>query len=214
MAIVAIEAQKRDQKGSKYARRYRRQGMVPGIFYIHGHESVPLLFNFKSLTNFLSRAHGLISLKVEGEKEERNCVVKDVQYDPVTQAVQHLDLQGVTMGEKIELSVPLVLKGTPAGVKLGGIVEQSLFELDIECFPRDIPDHLEYDISAMEIGDSISVEDLSYDKITILNDPSENVVNVAVPKVVEEVVEEEAEITEPELIGAAEKEEEEEKEEE
>jgi large subunit ribosomal protein L25 len=214
MSAVVIEAQKRDETGSRNARRYRREGKIPGVFYIDGGEAVHLWFDAKQLTYFLNHAHGLVDLEVSGDKSALKCVLKDVQYHPVNEEPLHVDFLGVKMGEKLQLSISLVLRGTPEGVKSGGILEHMIRELDIECLPKDIPNHLEYDISHMDLGDAIHVKDLAYDNITILNDPSETIALVELPKVtvseVEEIEETEEEMMEPEVIGKGKQEEEEE----
>lgn len=216
MAAVVIEAQKRDVGGSRNARRYRREGKVPGVYYIGGNEAVHLLFDAKQLTYFLNHAHGLVDLEVSGEKSPFKCVLKDVQYHPLNEEPLHVDFLGVKMGEKLQLSVPLVLRGTPDGVKLGGILEHVIRELDIECLPKDIPDHLEFDVSHLGLGKSVHVEDLKFENVTILNDPSETIALVELPKVaiteVEKVEEAGEEIMEPEVIGKGKQEEEEEEE--
>ena len=212
---AVIEAKKRELMGKKNAKNYRGEGNIPGVYYFHGNEAIPLLFDGMKLTQFLMGHRGLIDLKIEGEKEPLKCFLKDYQRDPVTDVPIHVDFQGVKMGEKIVIYVPLVVRGTPAGVKVGGIMEHITRELEIECFPKDLPEILEVDVSQLEIGDSIHIEDLKYENITILDDPEETVVLVEAPRiVVEEEVseEEEEELTEPELIGEKKEEEEEEEE--
>jgi large subunit ribosomal protein L25 len=199
---VVIEAKKRELVGKKNAKNYRDEGNIPGVYYFHGNEAIHLLFDGTKLTQFLHGRRGLIDLKIEGEKEPLKCFLKDYQFDPVTDRPIHVDFQGVKMGEKIVVDVPLVITGTPAGVKAGGILEHITRELEIECLPRYLPETLEVDVTELEIGDSIHIEDLKYDNIVILNDPEETIVLVEAPRiVVEEEVEEEEELTEPELIG-------------
>lgn len=213
MATIVVEAKKRDKSGSGQARKYRRSGLTPGVLYSHGDDAISLLFDAKMLTYFIGHSHGLVDLSVEGEKEARKCVVKDVQYHPVTEEVMHVDFLGVKMGEKLTISVPLVLKGVAPGIKHGGILEHMLRELEIECMPKDIPDQLEVDVTGMEVGSSIHVSDLSYENLEILNDPSETVAVIELAKVAlkdeEAAVEAEAELEEPELIRDSKKEEDE-----
>ena len=213
MASVVVEAKKRDKSGTGNARKYRRSGLTPGVLYSHGNDALSLLFDAKMLSYFIGHSHGLIDLSVEGEKEARKCVVKDVQYHPVTEDVIHVDFLAVKMGEKLTISVPLVLKGTAAGIKHGGILEHMLRELEIECMPKDIPDQLEVDVTGMDIGNSIHVADLRYENIEILNDPSETVAIIELAKVAvkeeEEEVEAEEGLEEPELIRDSKKDEDE-----
>ncbi|RMI09638.1 MAG: 50S ribosomal protein L25 [Calditrichaeota bacterium] len=210
MATVAVEAKRRDLKGSRNARRLRREGWVPGVFYLHGEAPIPLQFDFKALSHFVQHGHGLVDLKIEGEKSPRKCVLKEVQYHPVTDDIIHVDFQGVIMGEKIQVTVPLVLTGTSKGVKEGGILEHLIHEIDIECFPKDIPEALEVDISHLGLGDALHVKDLHFENVTILEEPDLTIAVVEAPRVAveEAVTEEEEEITEPEVIGAKKEEEE------
>ena len=142
--------------------------------------------------------------KIEGEKEPKKCVIKEIQRDPVSGKFLHVDFLGVRMGEKITVTVPLVLNGTPAGVKSGGIMEHLIRELEIECFPRHLPEKLEVDVSNLEIGDSIHVSNLKFENMAILDDPDSAVVVIEAPRVVVEEVEEAVEEempTEPEVIS-------------
>lgn len=199
---VVIEAKKRELVGKKNARNYRDEGNVPGVYYFHGNEAIHLLFDGAKLTQFLHGRRGLIDLKIEGEKEPLKCFLKDYQFNPVTDTPIHVDFQGVKMGEKIVVDVPLVVVGTPAGVKAGGILEHITRELEIECLPKYLPETLEVDVTELEIGDSIHIEDLKYENIVILNESDETVALVEAPRiVVEEELEEEEELLEPELIG-------------
>lgn len=199
---VLIEAKKRDLVGKKNAKNYRREGYIPGVYYFHGNEAVPLLFEAMKLKQLLSGTRALIDLKIEDQKEPLKCFLKDFQQDPLTDETIHIDFQGVKMGEKITLEVPLILRGTPIGVKTGGIVEHLIRELEIECLPSHLPEFLEIDISHMDIGDSIHIDELNFENLRILNDPEETVVLVETPRiVVEEEVAAEEELEEPELIG-------------
>jgi large subunit ribosomal protein L25 len=173
--------------------------------------------NQKEFESKLLHAHGLLELEVEGEKEKLQCVLKDLQIDPVKETLVHADFQGVKLGEKLTLDIPIVLKGTAAGVKAGGILEFITREVEIECFPNDIPDNLEIDVTDLEIGDSVRIKDLKFEKIRILDDEDETILIVEHAKVVQEleeaeVAEGEEEVQEPEVITSR-REEEEEKEE-
>lgn len=198
---VVIEAKRRDMLGKTHLKKYRREGYIPGVYYFHGNEAIPLLFDSKKMVQFLTGHRGLIDLQIEGEKEPLKCFLKDYQLDPVTDVPIHFDFQGVKMGEKITVYVPLIVRGTPAGVKNGGIAEHLIRELEIECLPSHLPEFLEIDISHLEIGDSIHIKDLSFENVRILNDSEETVVLVETPRIVveEEVAEEE--MVEPERIG-------------
>ncbi|MBN2365260.1 MAG: 50S ribosomal protein L25 [Calditrichaeota bacterium] len=218
MSQTKLEAKIREKTGKGAARKYRYDGWIPAEFYSAHDENIHLLLNTKEFENILSHGHGLFNLKVDGKKEDFQCVIKDIQLDPVLGYVLHADFQGVKLGEKLTLTVPISLKGTAAGIKAGGILEFVIRELEVECLPKDIPDHLELDISGLQIGDSLRVKDLSYENIRILDDSDETIVLVDHPRLVQEAEEEEEaeellleeEQKEPELVRSRKKEEEEE----
>jgi large subunit ribosomal protein L25 len=199
---AVIEAKRRDAVGKKNSKKHRNEGLTPGVYYFHGNEAVPILLDSLKLTHFLTGHRGLIDLKIEGEKEPLKCFLKEYQVDPVTDIPIHIDFQGVKMGEKMTVGVPVVLRGTPAGVKAGGIMEHITREFEIECLPSHLPEILEVDVSQLNIGDSIHIKELNFENIRILDDPDETVVLVEAPRiVVEEEVAAEEEMAEPELIG-------------
>ncbi|MEJ2049464.1 MAG: 50S ribosomal protein L25 [Calditrichota bacterium] len=213
MAELKLKAQKRDMIGRGAAKKYRQDGWIPAEYYSSQKDNIHLIFNQKEFESKLLHAHGLLELEVEGEKEKVQCVLKDLQIDPVKETLVHADFQGVKLGEKLTLDIPIVLKGTAAGVKAGGILEFITREVEIECFPNDIPDNLEIDVTGLEIGDSVRIKDLKFDKIRILDDEDDTILIVEHAKVVQEleeaeVEEGEEEVQEPEVITARREEEE------
>ena len=220
MEKVILEAVER-KNISKHSRNVlRNSGRVPGVFYSRHVEPIaidvpqqlinPIVFTAKT---------NLISLKLK-DHEEYECIMKDVQFDPLTDEILHFDLLGVTRGEKIQIEVPLQLLGSAIGVKEGGVLQQNLYKFDVECFPKDIPQSLSIDVSEIKLGDSINVSDLSFKDIAILNPEDTVVVAVNHPKIEIEVEEEEVEeiaegeeAAEPEVIGKGKETEEEKKEE-
>ncbi len=202
--VHEIEATLREERGKEKAKKLRKQGFIPGVFYEKGKEAIPLAFNGKDLQKFLGESHAIVEIKVKGKKRNLKAIIKDIQTHPLTDEVIHVDFQGVTMSEKLTAVVPVVLKGTPQGVKLGGMLEHLIRELEIECYPKDLPEKLEIDVSGLNVGDSIHVSDLKFENIRILDDPSETIAVVEGRKVGEEegVVEEapETEVSEPEVI--------------
>jgi len=206
---------------TKHGRKIlRNSGRVPGVFYSKRLEPIAIdvqqqLINplvFTSKTN-------LITLKVK-DHDEYECIIKDVQFDPVTDKILHFDLLGVTRGEKIQLEVPVQLMGSAVGVKEGGVLQQNIYKFDVECLPSNIPQYLNIDVTELKLGDSIHVRDLSFENITILNPKETVVVAVTHPKVEVEATEEEGEeiieegeAAEPEVIGKGKEAEDEKKEE-
>jgi len=211
---ASVNVQKRTESGKKIAKRLRREGKIPGVFYFHGEESTNLIVDSKELLGVISDEISLINLKFDDESE-RQCVIRDIQFDPVNSQPVHIDFMGIKQGEKIHIIIPLHIEGTPKGVKDGGgILQQSTREVEIECLPRDIPEHLSVDVSSLDVGESIHIRDLSFEKITILSEPERSIATVIAPKVVkeeavegEELAEVEGEQVEPEVIGKSDKEE-------
>ena len=220
MEKVIIEANERKTINKRSRNSLRNEGRVPGVLYGSRMEPIPIDVTRLEINPLVFTAKtNLISLKLDGH-EEYECVIKDVQFDPVTDEVLHFDLIGLTRGEKIQLEVPIKLLGNAVGVKEGGLLQESMHKLSIECLPKDIPQLLELEVTELNIGDSIHVSDLNFENITILNPENTIVVSVVLPKVeieVEEVEEgeelaEEEGAAEPEVIGKGKETEEENKE--
>lgn len=181
----AVVAQIREERGRRLIGRMRREGRIPGIFYLHGEDPLSLSFDGKNLSYFISHNRGLMDLQIEGEKSARKVILKDVQYDPITENVMHVDFMGVVMGEKMTVSVALSLIGEAIGVKNGGRLASPLREVTVECLPKDIPEVLEVDISELKIGDSIHIEDLKFENVEIQADPRDLVAAVETSRVAE-----------------------------
>jgi large subunit ribosomal protein L25 len=213
MENVILKANKRktDKKAEKNS--IRNSGKVPGVFYMKEHESIPLYATEKELNPlvFTSDTH-IISLQMDGF-EEHECIIKDIQFDPITDKVLHFDLLGLTKGEAFQIEIPVQLHGNPIGVKEGGIIQHSIHKLEIECLPKDIPQHIDIDISALKLGDAFHVRDLSLENISILTSKDAVIVTITHPKVEKEPTptEElgEGVATQPELVGKGKEEEEE-----
>ena len=216
MEKVILEAKKREKTDKASRNALRKNGRVPAVFYSKHHNPLSVDVSERALHPlvFTSKTH-LISLNV-GEAENLDCIIKDVQFDPVTEKVVHIDLLGLQKGEKIQIEVPVQLLGSPIGLKEGGILQQSLYKIEIECLPSEIPEHIKIDITNLKLGDSIHIADLKFDNFEILNQEEVIIVSITHPKVEveEKPAEAEEESAEPEVIGkgkAEDKEEEEEK---
>ena len=182
----SLIARVREARGKGPARQLRQQGFVPGIYYHHGDPNIPFSVSAVDLQHLLRRRHTLISLALEGQ-EARECVLRDLQRDPVTSEILHLDLMGILAGEKLVVDVPIRLAGVPEGVRTGGgILQSGLKALSVECLPRDIPEYIEVDVSALKIGQSIHVSHLSYPNLRLLDNPQDTVASVQPPTVLVE----------------------------
>jgi len=217
MEKTTLKASERKQFNKSAIRKIRKEGRVPGVFY--SKHNPPLHIDVLDTTInplvFTSKTH-LISLEIEGQ-EERECIIKDIQFDPVTDKVIHFDLLGLTKGEKIVLEVPVQLVGTPIGVKEGGVIQHVMHKLEVECLPRNIPEHIVVDVSELKLGDSIHIGDLQIEEVEFIDPKESLIVQVTHAKVQEEVapateegVEEEP--AEPEVIAKGKVEEKEEEE--
>lgn len=168
MAEITLAAKKREISNKGAVKALRREERVPGVLYSRHHEPVAFSVEEKAIKPlvFTTESH-LVNLAVE-EGETLQAVIKDIQFDPVTDRIIHFDLHGVKPGETIEVEVPLQLKGQAAGVRAGGNLRHSLHKIVVSVLPKDIPSHIEVDISNLNTGQSIHVGDLSYDNMEIV----------------------------------------------
>jgi large subunit ribosomal protein L25 len=221
---AVLKVEQRTETGKGAARRIRASGKIPGNVYGHGEEPTAVqadALQFKALISRISTENTLVDLEVDGAKP-RAVLIREIQRHPYRADILHVDFFEITAGEKIRVAVPVHLTGTAKGVKNGGILQVVRHEIELECLPRDIPQSFEADVSDMEIGDSLHIEDLDTGDVTLLEDASLTVCTVVAPKVVA-VEEEEAELEieglelleegeEPEVITARGDDEEEEEE--
>jgi large subunit ribosomal protein L25 len=210
MAIVSFNATARDQAGKGSARTLRSKGMIPAVIYGHGRDPQSLSLNARDLDKLLAHIQAestVIEVSVGGTTSKT--LIREIQRHPIKRQILHVDFQALVAGEKVTVSIPIVLEGIAEGVRLeGGVLDQTLRELEIEVDPSNIPDHIEYDVTNMVIGDSVHVSDLKLPEgVEVLDDPETSVAVLAAPRaVIEEtaVVEpvEGAEgVAEPEVIG-------------
>jgi len=215
MEKILVKADKRPEIGKGSARSLRRQGVLPAVVY-GVNESTPIKVESRQLTKLITSGvgeHSLITIALnEGGKNasEHPVLIKDYQMDPVSDELLHVDFIEVSLEKIVNVTIPLVIVKEPAGVKMGGILEHRLREIEIECLPTQIPDKIEVDAGHIEIGHSLHVSDLtSPEGAKIVSDASEVVLSVSAPRVEEEApAEAEAEAAEPELVKSKGKEEE------
>ncbi|MBC7756859.1 MAG: 50S ribosomal protein L25/general stress protein Ctc [Bdellovibrio sp.] len=165
---ISINAVKRDVKGTGASRRARRAGNVPGVVYGGGKDAVNLEMNHKEL--FLQFRHeafhaSILDLILDGKKE--SVLLRDYQMHPVRNTIQHIDFQRVSANEKIHVKVPFhfLHEDTAPGVKVGGgIVAHILTEAEVSCLPKDLPEFIEVDLAALEIGQSVHLSQITLPK--------------------------------------------------
>lgn len=215
-----IKAEKRTQLGKNASGRLRRQGFVPAILYGESVANVPLILKKKDIIEILKSETGENTIfKVAFDSEERDVMIKEVQINPITDELTHVDLIQISMDKPVRVSVPVELVGEPIGVKAeGGIVDFLLRELDIECLPREIPEAIKVDISNLHLHQSFKVQNLELPAgIKVLHDPHAAIVVISsVAEEAEVATTEEAveavEMKEPEVIKKERKKEEKEEE--
>jgi large subunit ribosomal protein L25 len=200
MAVV-FKAQARREAGSRSARRLRAQGLIPGIIYGHQQDPQPVTLNEHEVE--LALQHGERLLEVRLGRKKHNVLIKDVQYDTFGQKVLHVDLARVDLNERVEVTVPIVLRGTPAGDAEGGVLHQVLNAVSIECLVTAIPEEIRAAVGELGIGDTLYVRDLPLpDGATLLDDPDASVCTVSVvAEEVEAPAEEAPAAAEPEVVG-------------
>jgi large subunit ribosomal protein L25 len=215
MSGQAIEVKARQAFGTNANRRLRKEGLIPGIVYGQNKETISIAVDPRRIEEILGSASGSNTIfrlqMTEGEQEFKlDMMLRDVQIDPVTDELLHVDFLRLDMSAAIQVKVPVELQGTAPGVKeQGGRMEFVHREMLIECMPGDIPDSIPVDISEMEIGDAVRVQDLDLDeKLTSLDSETMVLVVLNAPRAVEEEEPEEelAEGEEPAAEGEEEKE--------
>ena len=210
MERITINVEPRQKIGKGGARSLRREGYVPAVLYKKGSSTVVQL-NEKEISRLISRTAGeQIIVNLQFPDEARQAIIKDFQRDPVLGNLLHVDFQEISATETIKVAVHIVLKGEPIGVKRDkGVLQYGIREIEVECLPDRIPGHIDVDVSNLEVGQSIHVEDLRLGEgIKVLTDPKD--VIVAVTAVKEEVAAPAApEVVEPEVIKKGKKVEEE-----
>ena len=155
-----IEVHKRDEMGSRDVKGLRKEGKIPGVYYSNDSKSsIPFyMIDSDLILAFRSSAH-LYQVSVGGKL--RNVIFKEVQYHPVTDDILHVDIYGVSLKEKIGIKVPISLIGEAKGVAVdGGHLMQAMNDIDIKCFPAEIPEFIEVDVAELGINESINVKDL------------------------------------------------------
>ena len=206
MATASLAATPRSATGKGAARSLRRDGQVPAIIYGHAREAQSLAINTRELERLLNRVSAettVIELSLDGRVTRT--LIREIQRHPFKRTIIHVDFQELVAGEKVTVDVPIVIVGTAAGVREGGILDQVMRELSVEVDPMNIPNHIDVDVTELTIGHSVHVSDLVLPEgVTVLDDPDATVAVVSAPKVVEETpvaaTETEA-IAEPEVIG-------------
>jgi len=201
---LKLEVREREDSGSRRTRRLRADGFIPGVLYGKGHARAIVVpeRELRAAMTGPSGLHAILDVVIEGQKTVHPSILADYQQDPIRGTISHIDLREVRLDQPIHATVTIQLVGEAAGVKTGGMLSLVAREVQVEALPADVPEHIEVDVSHMEVGDVLRLADISaIDNVTLLDDPHETVIaTVSVPRGFAEL--EEAEAAEAEAAAA------------
>ena len=193
MEEIRLKAENRVQGGKNVARRLRKEGVIPAVLYGKDVEPLSLGISAREWKLLQSRVKSNTIIKMEltrnDKAEERPVMLKDIQRAILTDAVVHIDFLQVSMERSVQVEVPIHLVGEPVGLVKGGVIEQHLRSIMVESLPGQIPEKIEVDISALDIGDSLHVKEISLPGIKLLAPPDVAVIGVTPPQAEEKPVE-------------------------
>ena len=182
MEFVQIAVKPRPNQGSSVARRLRRDGQVPGVLYGLQRPNMPLTIPLAELDRFLKSGSRLVELRLEDKT--RAAIVREVQHDPVTEEILHVDFVRVDKDVAVEDRVPIVWKGRPKGTSQGGIFQAIVNEVRVSCRPLDLPREIVVDVTPLELGSAVHAKDLALPQnVTLLTHGDELLAHVVMPKV-------------------------------
>jgi large subunit ribosomal protein L25 len=206
MSTASLSATLRSDHGKGAARAMRRAGQLPAVIYGHKRQPMSLAIATRDMERLLEKVAPettVVELSIDGQVSRT--LIREIQKHPFKKQLVHVDFQELVAGEKITVDVPLIIVGSSVGVRsFGGILDQTMRELEVSVDPSAIPNHIDIDVSALNVGDSIHVRDLKLPAgVTVLTDPEASIVVVAAPKVsAADAAAEAAASAEPEVIRA------------
>ena len=188
MEEIFLEVQLREELGKNKVKDLRGKGLIPAVIYAEGKKSSPIKVSHRQLWQLIHQHRlesAVINLKMQDAQKQKSmaCLIKEIQYDPVKGDIIHVDFNEISLTKVIKVSVPVVAKGEPVGVKQeGGSLEHILWEIEVECLPTDIPRDIEADVSLLKIGDAVHIKDITFpSNIKVLNAPEAIVFSVTAP---------------------------------
>ena len=195
MELIELNAVNRTDSGKGQARTLRREGRLPAVLYGPNTDPVMLSINLSELEDITkggSAGQAILSISVKGEKKPRTAMIKDLQVSPLSRDYLHIDFYEVDMQQKINVMVPVTTTGKCIGIEMGGMTQLIRRELEVLCLPGEIPEYIEIDITDLNIGDSVHVEDVKLEgDIEIPHDVDFTILTILSGKMKEEEVEEE-----------------------
>ena len=211
-----LKARKRSETGKGEVRRLRNSGEIPAVIYGHGTEPQTLAVRNEELQDAIRGEAGLnvlLDLQVTDGKQKDNhlVMIKELQRHPFKEKLLHVDFLKVARDEKVTMKVPIAILGEEesVGLRVGGTLQHNLWEVEVECLPTEVPDHLQADIAEIVVGEHLSVSDIKpRPGVTVLTDPDEIILTILAPRLLEEVEEapleeEEAAAMEEAALGEA-----------
>jgi large subunit ribosomal protein L25 len=205
MDNVSIVVQPRDATGSRAARRLRKAGLIPGVIYGHGQAATPIAVEPHIMREAISTSagmHAVLEITIEGKRGKRRAIIKEIELHPTKSTAVHVDLQEIRLDETIESVVAVRFEGESKGVKVGGVLDESLREVTVKGRVTDIPEHLVLDITNLDVNETARVADLQVpDAVVVLSDPDQVLCSVLAPRKAEEEEVVAAEAAEPQVVG-------------
>lgn len=204
MEKINLKVKIREELGKEAVKKLRHQGLIPAVVY-KSKNSLNIKFSSKDFFEVIHTKAGenaIVNLQVESKKPSRTTVIKEIQYHPLKGDILHVDFNEISLTEALTVKVPIAVKGEAQGIKEGGVLEHALWEIEVECLPAEIPENISVDVSPLNLGDSILVNDLQLPEgIKVLTDSTATVISLNVPHVEEEeALKPEEEMAEPEVI--------------
>jgi len=195
---VELKVEKREGRGSRQARHLRNKGQIPGVVYGHKQETIAVALSAEEFTRLIRHSTHVVDLRLDGGLEK--ALIRDLQWDHLGKDILHIDFMRVSTDERIEVPVRIELKGIAPGVTAGGILDQPLHTLEVECLAIRIPDSIRVNINELQLGAAIHVKDLTLPEgVKPLADPDAIIVHVTAPAAEPEAAA--AATAEPEVIG-------------
>ena len=196
-----LEVENRNSVGKKASKKIRRAGKIPSVLYYKGEKPVSLSIHKQLLHQAIKSDQRIYEVEIDSEPQY--VMIKDAQYHPITDEIIHVDFMRVRRSEKMTISVPITLVGKPVGVTEGGILSQSMTQVEISCFPTNVPDSIEVNVDHLDINSSVSVGDVTVDDedIEIISASDLSIASVIPPAVEEELVATEGEDLDDEALG-------------
>jgi len=194
-----LDIENRESVGKKSAKVIRKSGKIPSVLYYKGEQTISISIDKQVLYQAIKSDQRIYEMDIKNESQY--VMIKEIQYHPVTDEMIHVDFMRVRRSEKMTISVPITLIGKPVGVTEGGILSQAMNQIEISCYPTNVPEHIEVDVEHLELNSSVSVADVSVDDedIDILSASDLNVASVIPPAAEEEPVLSDEEISDEDV---------------